>query len=278
MLFVRNVAKLKKIIKQKKNQNVTIGFVPTMGYLHEGHLSLIRIARKKCQFLAVSIFVNPIQFGPKEDFKKYPRNLKKDLRMLKDEGVDLVFYPSVKDMYPADYKTSVYVKELSKILCGASRPHHFQGVTTIVLKLLNVVQPDIMAFGKKDFQQAIIIKKMVEDLHLDVKITMGKIIREKDGLALSSRNIYLSKTQRKNAVVLHESLKWAKQAFKKGLRNPKETIKRMKMTIKEKNGRIDYVEAVDPCTLQPVKKLQKGTLIALAAFFGKTRLIDNTIL
>ena len=278
MLLITKTARVKKIIKEKKNSNITVGLVPTMGYLHEGHLSLVRLARKKCQFLVVSIFVNPTQFGPKEDFKKYPKSLKRDLRMLKGEGVDLVFHPSVRDMYPADYKTFVYVKELSKIMCGVSRPHHFQGVTTIVLKLFNIIQPDIAVFGGKDFQQAIIIKKMVEDLHLDVKIMLGKIIREKDGLALSSRNTYLSKKQRKNAVVLYRSLGWAKQAYKKGLRDPKEIIRKIKMMIKDKKGRIDYIEAVDKYTLKPVKRLHRGTLIALAVYFGTTRLIDNTIL
>ncbi len=278
MLLVKKIAQAREIIKAKKRRNITIGLVPTMGYLHEGHLSLVRIARKKCRFLVVSIFVNPTQFGPKEDLKKYPKNLRRDLRMLKDERVDLVFCPSVTEMYPADYETYVYVKELSKILCGVSRPHHFQGVTMIVLKLLNIMQPDIAVFGKKDFQQAVIIKKMVKDLHLDVKIITGRTIREKDGLALSSRNTYLSKKQRKNAVVLHQSLKRAKQAYNKGLRNPKKVIQLIKRMIKEKNGKIDYVETVNKDTLKPVKKLQKGTLVALAVYFGTTRLIDNTVL
>ena len=278
MRLVKTIAAAKKIIKQEKNKGKTIGFVPTMGYLHKGHLSLVRIARRKSEFLVVSIFVNPTQFEPKEDLREYPRDLKKDLKLLKQEGTDLVFYPSEKQIYPSDYKTYVQVKDLSKLLCGVSRPHHFQGVTTIVLKLFNIIKPDIAVFGQKDYQQGVIIKRMVKDLCLDIKILIGKIIREKDGLAMSSRNTYLSTQQRKNATVFYQSLRWVKWCFNDGLTSPKKAIKKIRVMIKQNSGKVDYIVAVNKNTLEPVKKLKKGTLIALAAYFGKTRLIDNTIL
>jgi len=278
MQTVKKIIGLKKIIKKLKKNGQTIGFVPTMGYLHEGHLSLVRLARKKCDFLVVSIFVNPTQFGPGEDLEKYPRDINRDLKLLKKERVDLVFIPSVREIYPEDYKTYVYVEELSKLLCGRSRPHHFRGVTTIVLKLFNIVEPEIAVFGKKDFQQAVIIKKMVKDLNLDIKIITGKIIREKDGLAMSSRNTYLTPEQRRCAPIIYESLKWIQNAYQKGLRTPKKAAAEIERMIKEKGGKIDYIEIVDKDTLKPVKRLRRGTLVAVAVFFGKTRLIDNTIL
>ena len=278
MRLVKTIAETKKIIRLEKNKGKTIGFVPTMGYLHKGHLSLVHIARRKSEFLVVSIFVNPTQFSPDEDLKKYPWDIKRDLKLLKQEGTDLVFYPSVKQIYPSDYKTYVQVKDLSKLLCGVSRPHHFQGVTTVVLKLFNIIKPDIAVFGQKDYQQGVIIKRMVKDLCLDIKILFGKIIREKDGLAMSSRNTYLSTQQRENATVLYQSLRWVKWCFNDGLTSPKKAIKKIRAMIKQNSGKVDYVVAVNKNTLEPVKKLKKGTLIALAAYFGKTRLIDNTIL
>jgi pantoate--beta-alanine ligase len=276
--LVRRVDQAKRITEDVREKGHTIGLVPTMGFLHEGHLSLVRMARKKCDYLVVSVFVNPTQFGPSEDLRRYPRNLKRDLRLLRKEGVDLVFNPSVKAMYPEDFRTYVEVHEWSKILCGASRPVHFRGVTTIVLKLLNILKPDMAVFGRKDYQQAIIIKKMVKDLNLNVRILIGRIVREPDGLAMSSRNIYLSKAHRNNAVVLYESLKWLRQAYIKGLRDPKLAENKMAMMIKNKQGKIDYIAIVDKNTLEPVGKLKKGTLAALAVFFDRTRLIDNTVL
>lgn len=278
MRLIKRILRVKKLIKHVKKKCKTIGFVPTMGYLHEGHLSLVRIARRKSQFVVVSIFVNPTQFGPVEDFSRYPRKLKRDMKLLEQEGVDLIFYPSAKEMYPADYKTNVQVKDLSKFLCGASRPHHFQGVATVVLKLLNIIEPDITVFGAKDYQQAVIIKRMVKDLNLNIKIITGKIIREKDGLALSSRNTFLSPKQRKDAPVLYQSLKKVRQDFQQGLSDPKRVKSMIRRMIEEKNGRIDYIAVVSKNTLLPVKKLSKGSLIALAVFYGKTRLIDNTVL
>lgn len=278
MLLVKKIARLKKIVTREKKKEKVVGFVPTMGFLHEGHLSLVRIARRKSDFLVVSIFVNPTQFAPHEDLKRYPRNLKKDMRLLRNEQVDLIFYPDTRQMYPHRYATYVEVEDLTRVLCGVSRPHHFRGVTTIVLKLFNIVQPQIAVFGKKDYQQAVIIKRMVKDLDLDVRIVLGKIVREKDGLAMSSRNIYLSKDERRDAVVLYEALQWIRQAYTKGLRKRITALARIRALIRQRGGKIDYCEAVDKDTLLPVTRLRKGTLIALAVYFGRTRLIDNTIL
>ncbi len=278
MQVVKSISRVRQIISSTKKRARKIGLVPTMGYLHEGHLSLVRLARQKCDFLVVSVFVNPTQFGPKEDLRTYPRDLKRDLKLLRKEGVDLVFHPSTKAMYPNGFRTYVEVTEWSKALCGASRPIHFRGVTTVVLKLFNILQPDIAVFGSKDFQQAVIIKQMVKDLDLVVRIITGPIIREPDGLAMSSRNTYLSEIERKNAVVLYQSLKWLRKAYREGLRNPRAGLSKIKKMIRSKRGRIDYVEMVDRDTLEPVKKLKKGTLIALAVYFGRTRLIDNILL
>ena len=278
MRLVRRVDQAKRIAENVRKKGHTIGLVPTMGFLHEGHLSLVRMARKRCDHLIVSIFVNPTQFGPNEDLRRYPRNLKKDLRLLRKEGVDLVFNPSAKAMYPEGFKTYVEVTDWSKLLCGVSRPIHFRGVTTVVLKLFNILRPDLAVFGRKDFQQAVIIKKMAKDLNLNVRILTGRIVREPDGLAMSSRNMYLSKAHRNNAVVLYESLKWLRQAYVKGLRDTKLAENKMAMMIKKKKGKIDYIAIVDKNTLEPVRKLRKGTLVALAVFFGRTRLIDNTVL
>ncbi|UCG91540.1 MAG: pantoate--beta-alanine ligase [candidate division WOR-3 bacterium] len=278
MRFVKKARYVKKIVAQARKKGKIIGFVPTMGYLHEGHLSLVRIARRKAQFTVVSLFVNPTQFGPQEDLQSYPRDLKRDKILLKKEGVDLVFYPERTEIYPEGYSTYVEVQGLSTILCGVSRPGHFRGVTTVVLKLFNIVQPDIVVFGRKDFQQAVIIKRMVEDLDLNIKIVTGKIVREKDGLAMSSRNTYLSEKERENATVLYQSLVWAKKAYSGGVRDPHWVIDKMRDMIENRGGKVDYVEAVDQKTLKPVKHLYKGTLIVLAVYFGKTRLIDNIVL
>ena len=278
MKVVKSIKKVKRIVHAVKRKRNTIGFVPTMGALHEGHLSLIRIAGKKSDFVVVSIFVNPTQFEPHEDLRRYPRDVTKDLALLKNEGVDLVFAPSVRLLYPSDFKTRVTVHDLSSVLCGVTRPHHFQGVTTIVLKLFNIVQPDIAVFGKKDYQQAVIIQRMVKDLNLDTRIVLGAIVREPDGLAMSSRNRYLSKRERTNAVVLHQSLQWVKMAFKGGLTDTKKALQKMRRMIHNRGGKVDYIKAVDKNTLAPVKKLQKGTLLAVAVYFSSTRLIDNTVL
>jgi pantoate--beta-alanine ligase len=278
MQLAKKVESARKIVNNIRKRGKSIGLVPTMGFLHEGHLSLVRMARKKCDFLVVSIFVNPTQFGPKEDLGRYPRNLKRDLRLLRKEGVDVVFYPSVKEMYPEGFRTYVEVTDWSKRLCGSSRPTHFRGVTTVVLKLFNIVEPDVAVFGSKDYQQALIIKKMVKDLDLNIRIVIGKTIREPDGLAMSSRNIFLNERERQNAVILYESLRRARHAYQGGLRDSGIVVSNMRRMIMQKGGKIDYIETVDTNTLEPVKKIKNGTLIALAVFFGRTRLIDNIVL
>jgi len=247
--------------------------------LHQGHLSLIRQARKENDFTVVSIFVNPAQFGPKEDFKKYPRILKKDALLCKKSGVDIIFYPEVKAMYPDNYKTYVSVEDLSSCLCGKSRPGHFRGVATIVSKLFNIIQPDTAYFGQKDAQQAGIIKKMVCDLNMPVKIKVMPTIREKDGLALSSRNVYLNKNERQDALVLFKALNLASSLIKNGLRDTNRIMYRVSETIKKKRtAKIDYISIVSLEDLKPIKKISESCLIALAVWIGKTRLIDNVII
>jgi pantoate--beta-alanine ligase len=250
-----------------------------MGALHPGHLSLIRASRKENDLVVVSIFVNPVQFGPREDFKKYPRTLIKDAQLCRKEKVDVIFYPSVKQMYPPGFKTYIEVKGLSQLLCGKSRPGHFKGVATVVAKLFNIVVPDVAYFGQKDAQQSVIIKRVAGDLNLPVRIEVMPIIREKDGLALSSRNVYLDAKERESATVLYKALKEAKELVKKGVLNPRCIITRMKGIIKkEKYAKIDYICMVDTLDLKPVKKIKDKILIALAVWVGRTRLIDNIVI
>ena len=257
----------------------TIGFVPTMGYLHDGHLSLARQARRDTDLVVMSIFVNPAQFGPKEDLKKYPRDIKRDEKLAQGAGVDVIFYPSAKAMYPDGYKTYVEVKELSGILCGSFRPGHFKGVATVVAKLFNVTACDIAYFGQKDAQQALIIKKMAEDLNMRLKIKVMPIIRERDGLAMSSRNKYLSPRERQEAVALHKALLLARSLILQGRKDCRFLINRMKKLIgSKKSARIDYIDIVDAHDLNPVKYIKGKVLIALAVWIGKTRLIDNIII
>lgn len=266
----------REIIRLRKKGN-TIGFVPTMGYLHDGHLSLIKKARRECDIVVVSIFVNPLQFCPKEDFKRYPRNLKRDIALCA-RFVDIVFYPEVKSMYPDDFFTSVEVRNLSNILCGESRPAHFKGVATVVNKLFNIVLPDIAYFGQKDAQQATIINKMVKDLNMPIKIRVLPVVRESGGLAMSSRNKYLTNQERKDAVALYQSLILARDLIKNGITNCKKIISVMRRRIiKVKTARIDYISIAEPDTLIPLKSIKKEALILLAVFIGKTRLIDNML-
>lgn len=257
----------------------SLGLVPTMGALHEGHLSLVRMARSKCERVVVSIFVNPTQFGPNEDFSRYPRDLEGDLKLLERGGVNLVFVPSVQEMYPEQGVTWITVEGLSDRLCGKSRPGHFRGVATVVAKLFNIVEPDAAFFGQKDAAQVAIIKRMVLDLNMPVAIEVGPIVREEDGLALSSRNAYLSPEQRKQTLVLFRSLNRAKDLFTAGERNvaaligvAKEEFARMPEV------RLDYFEIVDPDELTPFTGITKPALAAVAAFAGSTRLIDNILL
>jgi len=256
-----------------------LGFVPTMGALHEGHLSLVRAAKSRCGAVAVSIFVNPLQFGPQEDLAKYPRTLERDRELLENEGVDLLFAPSVGDMYPAGAVTYVTVEGLSESLCGKSRPGHFRGVTTVVAKLFHIVEPDVAFFGQKDAAQVAIIRRMVRDLNFPVEIAVGPIVREADGLAMSSRNVYLSTTERRSALVLHHALKEIARRFEKGERNSAALIEAGKRAfVREPSVQLDYLEIVDPETLEAVPELNHSALVAVAAFVGKTRLIDNVVL
>lgn len=256
-----------------------VGFVPTMGALHQGHLELIRIAQRRCDWVVVSIFVNPIQFGPKEDYRNYPRNLTQDQKLLRERGVDVLFYPEVLEMYPENYSTYVEVEGLTRYLCGRSRPGHFRGVATVVTKLFNIVKPHQAVFGQKDAQQAFVIKRMVRDLNFDVEIVVVPTVREADGLALSSRNSYLTGAERRQAVVLHHALRHAEEMIKQGERNPEKVKRAMRRLIhRASTGKIDYVAIVDTTLLAPVKEIKGEVLVALAVYFGRARLIDNFII
>jgi pantoate--beta-alanine ligase len=255
------------------------GFVPTMGYLHEGHLSLARRARDECKSVIVSIFVNPTQFGPNEDLSKYPRDLDRDLHLLESVGVDLVWTPTPDIMYPADYQTWVEVQEVTKPLEGAQRPGHFRGVTTVVAKLFNAVQPDRAYFGQKDAQQAAVIRQMTADLNFPVDIVVCPIVREPDGLAMSSRNVYLDADQRKAATVLYRALTAAKAAYERGERDAGKLLESMKGILgSEPLAQVQYVSCADYITLQELDVVRGKTLLSMAVFFGKTRLIDNFVL
>ena len=276
MIVAKDVKKLKNILSQARKK---IGFVPTMGALHQGHLSLLKAAKRDCDFVIASIFVNPLQFGPKEDYKKYPRKFKKDEKLLRNLEADVLFYPSTKTMHLNDASTYVEEVALSKILCGKSRPRHFLGVCTVVAKLLNIVGPDIIYFGQKDYQQAQVIKRMIRDLFFPVKVKVLPIKRERNGLAMSSRNAHLSLKERKDALCLYRALKAAKKLIISGERNPKKVINRIQNLIKAKRtSKIDYIRIVDAEELDKLNRIKGKVLIALAVYFGKTRLIDNIIL
>ena len=267
-----------KFIAKVKSSGKTIGFVPTMGSLHQGHLSLIRQAKNDCATCVLSVFVNPIQFGPREDYKKYPRDLEVDRILAKSAGCDYIFYPQAKDMYGWGYSTYVNVEKLTDYLCGASRPGHFKGVATVVAKLFNIIQPDIAYFGQKDYQQALVIKKMAEDLNMPLKIKIMPIVRESDGLALSSRNVYLNAQERSDALVLYRSLQKAEEMILGGEKNSEKISAEIKKEIiQKKSARIDYIAVADIETFEPLERIKKKALIALAVYFGKTRLIDNII-
>ncbi len=256
----------------------TIGFVPTMGYLHEGHLSLVRIARERADVVIMSIFVNPTQFGPNEDFERYPRDFEKDVKLAKQVGVDILFYPSKEEMYARDYLTYVNVEQITEELCGASRPGHFRGVATVCTKLFHAVKPHYAVFGQKDAQQVAMLKQMVRDLNFDVKIVTAPIVREKDGLAMSSRNVYLTPEERQDALALHQSLKLAEDLIRRGEKSSQAIVQTMRKFIEnKKRARIDYISVVHPDTLEPLPSIGNKALIALAVFVGKIRLIDNTI-
>jgi pantoate--beta-alanine ligase len=283
MQIVKSVTAMQNLALRWGNSGTRIGFVPTMGYLHAGHLQLVKCARQaagKTGKVVVSIYVNPTQFGPAEDLSKYPRDLKRDLKMCRTAGVDVVFAPGDAEMYPgkASGKFSTYVVEenLARVMEGAARPAHFRGVTTVVAKLFNLVLPDVAIFGQKDFQQAAIIKRMTADLKFPVKIIVAPTARERDGLAMSSRNKYLDPEQRAQAVILFHALQAAKVAVKE----KSVAAERLKSDFKKfltaaPLAKLDYIEFFDPQTLEPVGQVKRGAHMALAVFFGKTRLIDN---
>lgn len=256
-----------------------IGVVPTMGFLHEGHLSLIRQAKQRADVVITTIFVNPTQFGPGEDFENYPRNFARDQKLAAEAGTDIIFYPAKNEMYPSGFLTTVAVDKITQVMCGASRPTHFQGVTTIVAKLLNLTKPHVAIFGQKDAQQVLVIQQMVKDLNMDVEIVIAPIIREEDGLAMSSRNSYLTPAERKQAPVLFQSLQLAKSMIASGEKDAEKIAAQMTEKINEKDlAQIDYITIVDTTWLQPVQKIKGEILVALAVKFGKARLIDNILI
>jgi pantoate--beta-alanine ligase len=280
MDVVRSIRDMKEISRRLRREGKVIGFVPTMGYLHEGHLSLIRESKRRCDVTVVSIFVNPTQFGPTEDYDRYPRDLERDMALSSSEGVDYLFVPEVAEMYPDGFCTYVEVTgDLTSTMCGRSRPTFFRGVTTVVTKLFNIVSPHLAFFGEKDFQQLQVVRRMVRDLNMDVEIIPVPTVRDKDGLALSSRNTYLSPDERRAATVLYKSLMAAKDMVESGERSA-ERIKGMieEMIRSEPLARIDYIAVVDSESLRDVEEVGPGTLIALAVWIGEARLIDNIVL
>ncbi|EAI8232745.1 pantoate--beta-alanine ligase [Campylobacter upsaliensis] len=278
MQIINDIKDLKNIIKKWKNQGLSIGYVPTMGYLHEGHLSLIKKASKNDKII-VSIFVNPMQFGVNEDLATYPRDLERDAKLCENEGVAVLFTPSVEQMYPKDFSSYVDMNSLTDKLCGAKREGHFRGVCTILMKFFHLITPDVVYFGQKDAQQCAVVKHMVEDLNLDLEIEICPIIREKDGLAKSSRNVYLNEAERKAALVLSRAIFLGENLIKKGERESKIILQAMREELqKESLARIDYIELVNPKTMQNLERIEDSALGALAVYIGKTRLIDNFLL
>lgn len=278
MLIVKTVAALKEMRSAWDNQRLTVSLVPTMGALHAGHLSLLLPARESDK-LVVSIFVNPTQFGPQEDLQRYPRPLERDLSLLEASGADVVFLPSAAEIYPEGYRTFVTVEELDSRLCGVSRPGHFRGVATVVLKLFNIIRPHRAVFGQKDAQQTVILRRMVRDLNLDVELIVQPIVREADGLALSSRNQYLNPEERRAATVLFRSLESARQAFLQGEKRTNVLLRGVRELIgSERLARLDYAEIVSTDDLSSLSEVTTQALLALAVFVGSTRLIDNTFL
>ncbi len=276
---IEDIAGMRSYVSGIKARGDTIGLVPTMGYLHEGHLSLMRKARELSDHVVISIFVNPTQFGPNEDLDRYPRDFERDLDLASSVGVECIFHPRSQDIYPKGYATYIHVEGLSSVLCGVSRPTHFRGVATVVAKLFNIVEPDIAVFGEKDYQQLVIIRRMVADLNMKVKIVGHPIVREKDGLAMSSRNRYLSQQERKKATVLSRALKRAEDMFNNGERDVSAIRDALvKMIMGEDDCNIDYVEIVDADDLSRLRTIDRKAVIALAVNIGKARLIDNTIL
>jgi len=277
MQIIESILQMQEI-SNKWDRGKKIGFVPTMGYFHQGHLSLVAEANRQCDTTVVSIFVNPSQFGPNEDFTSYPRDLQRDLELLNKYRVDYVFHPSPQQIYPEPYRTWVNVEGLSSILCGASRPGHFRGVATIILKLTNLIKPNLMFMGEKDFQQVTVLKTMLKDLNCNTRIVSCPIVREDDGLAMSSRNIYLNPEQRKQALCLYQTIKESQTLYKQGLKDVSLLKNRAKEIIESSGGKIDYISFVDSNSLQEPTVADEDTRIMLAVYIGKTRLIDNALL
>ncbi|MBI2877915.1 MAG: pantoate--beta-alanine ligase [Candidatus Tectomicrobia bacterium] len=278
MEIIENPQRMQARANQLRAEGKTIGFVPTMGYLHEGHLSLMQRARQECQVSVLSIFVNPTQFGPTEDLDRYPRDMEGDLQKAASQQVDLVYLPSTRDMYPEGFRAYVTVEELSEKLCGASRPGHFRGVATVVLKLFNLVKPHRADFGEKDYQQLTILRKMVEDLNLDLEIVGMPTVREHDGLAMSSRNSYLSAEERRSALSLSRALRQAQEMVGQGERSAAFLREEIRRIIEgEPATSIDYVAVCHPLNLKDLERIEDRALIALAVKVGNTRLIDNCV-
>lgn len=278
MKIVNTISEMQKLSDELRKTK-RIGFVPTMGYLHEGHVSLIRKAKESGDITVASIFVNPIQFGPQEDLAKYPRDFKRDVALLEKEKTDIIFNPFTEEMYSHDFSTYVEVKELQDFLCGKTRAGHFVGVATVVTKLFNIVKPHFAVFGQKDFQQLAVIKKMVRDLNMDIEIIGHPTVREHDGLAMSSRNTYLSESERDKALLISTSLKKAEKLFWEGERKTAVLKKEVEGVLRQKEGiDIEYIDICDAYTLEELDTIKNRAVLAIACRIGKTRLIDNTIL
>lgn len=278
MQITGKISDVRSQVKEWKKQDLTVGFVPTMGYLHEGHASLMKRARAECDKVVVSIFVNPMQFGANEDLDSYPRDLEADSKLCESIGVDLIFHPEVEEMYAEGFCSFVDMNGLTKELCGKSRPIHFRGVCTVVSKLFNIVTPDKAFFGQKDAQQLAVIRRMVRDLNMDIEIVGCPIIREEDGLAKSSRNTYLNDEERKAALILSQTIRLGEKLVEEGEKDAGKLVAAMKENIeKEPLAKIDYVEAVNMDTIEKVDVIAPNTLVAMAVYIGKTRLIDNFI-
>lgn len=279
MKVAKTIESVRNMVKAARSKGKIIGFVPTMGALHIGHISLIEAAAKKCDFVVVSIFVNPTQFGPGEDFEKYPRPLKADLEICRKAGVNVVFAPSPQQMYPGENLTWVNVEKLTEQLCGRFRPGHFSGVTTVCAKLFNIIAPDIAFFGQKDAQQAIVIKRMVTDLNMPLEIVVCPTVRQADGLAVSSRNQYLTRQQKKNAPLIYKSLQRCQKLIADGVADSKTIINQMRKILQQAPSiKIEYISIVDAWTLQELEKIDGRVLVAVAVKIGSTRLIDNILL
>ncbi|MCX5845092.1 MAG: pantoate--beta-alanine ligase [Deltaproteobacteria bacterium] len=278
MKIICSVREMQSFSESLRNRGQKIAFVPTMGYFHDGHLSLMREGKLRGDCVAISIYVNPTQFGPSEDFERYPRDFERDKALAEGVGVDVVFYPENKEMYPEHYQTYVNVEKVTENLCGISRPGHFQGVTTVCAKLFNIVKPHYALFGKKDFQQLSAIKRMVQDLNMDLEIIGMPIVRETDGLAMSSRNVYIKENERNSALSLSRSLKLAKQMYDRGERDAFRILDEVKIFIEgHPYARIDYAKICDTTTLKDSERLEGESVLALAVMISKTRLIDNYV-